>query len=187
MRIWFSTYYKKKMLAKSAGFRYNDCVFKMAEVWNGAVCHCAVSYTHLDVYKRQQLMAWTLGGKVTPCTASEYGKTAMTVDTENVLFKGLDRAQVGLMSHCDQITELPEGFVNAASTQTCPNAAMTNAARRLYATQFHPEVESTPNGTAIIRNFLYGVCGAAGDYNLHDLETVSYTHLPFSAAALKTI
>ena len=117
-----------------------------------------------------QLMAWTLGGKVTPCTASEYGKTAMTVDTENVLFKGLDRAQVGLMSHCDQITELPEGFVNAASTQTCPNAAMTNAARRLYATQFHPEVESTPNGTAIIRNFLYGVCGAAGDYNLHDLE-----------------
>ncbi len=117
-----------------------------------------------------QLMAWTLGGKVTPCTASEYGKTAMTVDTENVLFKGLDRAQVGLMSHCDQIIELPEGFVNAASTQTCPNAAMTNAARRLYATQFHPEVESTPNGTAIIRNFLYGVCGAAGDYNLHDLE-----------------
>ena len=61
-------------------------------------------------------------------------------------------------------------FVSAAATSACPNAAIENRERALYGVQFHPEVESTPNGTQMIRNFLYGVCGAVGDYNLHDLE-----------------
>lgn len=117
-----------------------------------------------------QLLAWSTGGIVTPCTFSEYGKTPMRVSTDCALFAGLDAAQVGLMSHTDQITSLPKGFRSVASTDNCPNAAIENAARRLYGVQFHPEVESTPNGTAIIRNFLYRVCGAAGDYNLRDLE-----------------
>ena len=74
------------------------------------------------------------------------------------------------MSHTDQVTALPAGFTSAAHTADCPNAAMQNPQRKLYGVQFHPEVESTPNGTAIIRNYLYEVCGAAGDYNLRDLE-----------------
>ncbi len=117
-----------------------------------------------------QLLAWSTGGTVAPCTVSEYGKTSMRADPACVLFSGLDAAQIGLMSHTDQITVLPEGFRSVASTDNCPNAAIENPARRLYGVQFHPEVESTPNGTAIIRNFLYRVCGAAGDYNLRDLE-----------------
>ena len=117
-----------------------------------------------------QLMAWTLGGKVATCATSEYGKTKMRVDTSSFLFEGLDAAQIGLMSHTDQIDVLPEGFVSIAHTETCPNAAMANYARRLYAFQFHPEVESTPNGTSMIRSFLYNACGAAGDYNLKNLE-----------------
>lgn len=117
-----------------------------------------------------QLMAWTLGGKVATCATSEYGKTRMRVDTSSFLFEGLDAAQIGLMSHTDQIDVLPEGFVSIAHTETCPNAAMANYARRLYAFQFHPEVESTPNGTSMIRSFLYNACGASGDYNLKNLE-----------------
>ena len=117
-----------------------------------------------------QLMAWTLGGKVATCATSEYGKTRMRVDTSSFLFEGLDAAQIGLMSHTDQIDVMPEGFVSIAHTETCPNAAMANYARRLYAFQFHPEVESTPNGTSMIRSFLYNACGASGDYNLKNLE-----------------
>ena len=36
--------------------------------------------------------------------------------------------------------------------------------------QFHPEVESTSRGTDMIHNFLYRVCGAEGDYDLHNLQ-----------------
>ena len=124
-----------------------------------------------------QLTAWSLGGTVAPCATSEYGKTAMEVDPACALFKGLSAQQIGLMSHTDQITVLPQGFTSVAHTASCPNAAMACPARKIYAVQFHPEVESTPNGSAHVllalsggRNFLYEVCGAAGDYNLKDLE-----------------
>ncbi len=117
-----------------------------------------------------QLLAWTMGGEVSPCSTSEYGKTKMTVDTDCPLFDGLDAEQMGLMSHTDQITRLPEGFIAAARTADCPNASIMNREKKLYGVQFHPEVESTPNGTKMIHNFLYRVCGAAGDYNLKDLE-----------------
>ena len=117
-----------------------------------------------------QLLAWSMGGRVEPCSFSEYGKTRMKVNPRSALFDGLSEDQIGLMSHTDQITVLPEGFDTVASTANCPNAAIENPAMRLYGMQFHPEVESTPNGTQMIRNFLYGVCGAAGDYNLRNLE-----------------
>ena len=117
-----------------------------------------------------QLLAWSTGGEVTPCRTSEYGKTRMTVDTSSVLFGGLCENQIGLMSHTDQITGLPAGFASVAHTDTCPNAAIACPERRLYGMQFHPEVESTPEGTPMIRHFLYEVCGATGDYNLKDLE-----------------
>ena len=116
-----------------------------------------------------QLMAYTLGGCVSPCTTSEYGRTAMQVDPACPIFSGLDAVQTGLMSHTDQISALPEGFRSAAYTKSCPNAAVWDPSRRLYGTQFHPEVENTPHGIDMIRNFLYSVCGATGDYDLSDV------------------
>ncbi len=118
-----------------------------------------------------QLIVYATGGEVKPCSVSEYGRTKVTVDTSSPIFKGLDKNQIGLMSHTDQVHALPEGFVSIASTGNCPNAAIASAEKRLYGTQFHPEVENTPNGTEIIRNFLYEVCGANGDYDIHDYET----------------
>ncbi|MBQ0135340.1 MAG: glutamine-hydrolyzing GMP synthase [Oscillospiraceae bacterium] len=118
-----------------------------------------------------QLLAWSVGGTVEACSnLSEYGKTDMIVDTESLLYKDMDENQIGLMSHTDQITVLPEGFRSIAHTDNCKNASIENIDRKLYGVQYHPEVESTPNGTQIIRNFLYNVCGALGDYNLKDLE-----------------
>ena len=117
-----------------------------------------------------QLLAFSVGGTVSPCNVSEYGKTKMKVDTSSPLYQGLDKEQIGLMSHTDQITVLPDGFKSVAKTDNCPNASIQNTKRKLYAVQYHPEVESTPNGTKIIRNFLYNVCKAKGDYNLKNLE-----------------
>jgi GMP synthase (glutamine-hydrolysing) len=118
-----------------------------------------------------QLIVYSMGGEVKPCSKSEYGRTKVTVDPSSPVFKGLDSHQIGLMSHTDQVHSLPAGFVSIASSDTCPNAGIADTKRRIYGTQFHPEVENTPNGTQIIRNFLYEVCKAAGDYDIHDYET----------------
>ena len=117
-----------------------------------------------------QLMAYSTGGTVSPCTVSEYGRTELTVDPSIPIFAGLAPQQIGLMSHTDQISRLPEGFFSIGRTANCPNAAIWNPGKRLFGTQFHPEVENTPNGTKMIRNFLYRVCGAAGDYDIRDVE-----------------
>lgn len=124
----------------------------------------------LGICYGMQLLSWSLGGEVTPCPSSEYGKTKMQVNTDSLLFAGLDPIQIGLMSHTDQVTKLPVGFKSVAHTVSCENAAIENAGKKLYGFQFHPEVESTPNGTAMIRSFLYSVCGAKGDYDLNNLE-----------------
>lgn len=124
----------------------------------------------LGICYGMQLLSWSLGGEVAPCSSSEYGKTKMQVNTDSLLFAGLYPIQIGLMSHTDQVTKLPVGFKSIAHTVSCENAAIENAAKKLYGFQFHPEVESTPNGTAMIRSFLYSVCGAKGDYDLNNLE-----------------
>jgi GMP synthase (glutamine-hydrolysing) len=120
----------------------------------------------LGICYGMQLMAYSLGGTVSPCDLSEYGRVTMEADTASPLFEGLSEHQIGLMSHTDQVTALPPGFAGIARTETCLYAAAADAKRGLYAAQFHPEVENTPNGTAMIRNFLYNVCGAAGDYDI---------------------
>lgn len=63
------------------------------------------------------------------------------------------------MSHRDAVAEAPAGFTVTASTDVCPVASMECAERRLYATQFHPEVRHTPHGDQLLRNFLFGICG----------------------------
>jgi len=70
------------------------------------------------------------------------------------------------MSHTDYVDSLPEGFERTATTKNCPNAAMQNADRKLYGIQFHAEVFHTQNGTRILRNFLYNVCGCTGDWTM---------------------
>ena len=124
----------------------------------------------LGICYGNQLLAWSVGGEVSPCAVSEYGKTKMKVNTFSPLFEGLKSEQIGLMSHTDQVTVLPKGFVSVATTGHCVNAAIENRERNLYGMQFHPEVESTPDCIRMIHNFLYNVCGATGDYSLRNLE-----------------
>ncbi len=120
-----------------------------------------------------QLMAHLLGGKVVPAqqdAAREYGKTETGFDTECRLFRGLPQTGITWMSHGDYMERAPEGFALTARSAACPNAAIADESRGFYGVQFHPEVEHTRNGTDMIRNFLFDVCRAAGDWTMEDYK-----------------
>ena len=120
-----------------------------------------------------QLMAHSLGGRVTAAqddSAREYGKTETWFDTSCRLFQSIPERSVTWMSHGDYMEKVPEGFALVAHSDACPNVAICDEARGFYGVQYHPEVNHTQNGTAMIRNFLYEVCGAKGDWTMGDYK-----------------
>ena len=116
----------------------------------------------LGICYGSQLMSYMLGGEVATAPVSEYGHTEVDVDTSSALFQNVDEKTVCWMSHTDYIAKIPEGFKIIATTPVCPVAAMECTERKLYATQFHPEVMHTKQGQQMIRNFVYNVCGCKG-------------------------
>ena len=120
-----------------------------------------------------QLLAQALGGQVTPAqadSAREYGKTETFFDAGCALFRGLPERSVTWMSHGDYMARVPEGFALTAHSAACPNVAIADESRGFYGVQFHPEVNHTEYGRDMLRNFLYAVCGAAGDWTMADYK-----------------
>ena len=123
-----------------------------------------------------QLMAHTLGGQVTAAqedTAREYGKTETFYDTACRLFKGLPEKGISWMSHGDYMAKVPDGFALVAHTAACPNVAIADESRGFYGVQYHPEVNHTEHGVDMIRNFLYEVCGAKGEWTMGDYKNTA--------------
>lgn len=120
----------------------------------------------LGICYGHQLMTQTLGGRVESADVREYGKTAVKLNKNNILFKDIEEHNISWMSHTDYVSEVPEGFVVTADTSECPVAGMANDLRKLYGVQFHPEVEHTPFGRKMISNFLFDVCGVKGDWTM---------------------
>ena len=106
-----------------------------------------------------QFMVHTLGGKVRPADKREYGHAEVDVVSDSVLFKGLAKKLAVWMSHGDEALELPPGFELMAKTHYAV-AGIQNVAKKWYAVQFHPEVHHTPQGTQILKNFVFQICGA---------------------------
>ncbi len=102
-----------------------------------------------------QWIAHALHGKVTPARVKEYGPTAITVShPQNSLFQHLPSDLTVWMSHGDEVSQLPEGFVTVASSKDCVNAAMMHAERQIYGIQCHIEVTHTEHGMDILKNFV---------------------------------
>ena len=120
----------------------------------------------LGICYGSQLMAYMLGGTVKTAPVSEYGKTLVKTDSTSVLFEGVSPETVCWMSHTDYIASVPEGFRAVADTPVCPVAAMECPEKKLYATQFHPEVMHTDEGKKMLENFVYKVCGCTGDWKM---------------------
>jgi GMP synthase (glutamine-hydrolysing) len=111
-----------------------------------------------------QFITHHLGGKVRSASRREYGHAEVElVDGANPLFDQLPASLHVWMSHGDEALELPSGFHLTAKTASAV-AGIASPDRRIWAVQFHPEVHHTKQGTALLRNFLFNICGAQPDW-----------------------
>ena len=120
----------------------------------------------LGICYGSQLIGMHFGGKVGRPESGQYGKTEIAYHTEHPLFAGMEENSICWMSHMDAVITVPDCFDILAATSTCPVAAYGCENKKLYGVQFHPEVMHTRNGTQILRNFLYNICDAAGDWTM---------------------
>lgn len=128
----------------------------------------------LGICYGSQLMAYLLGGKVATAPVSEYGHTVVEIDRkESAVFEGVSPTTSCWMSHTDYIEKAPDGFQVTAHTPVCPVAGMECAEKKLYAVQFHPEVVHTKEGTKMLSNFVYNVCGCKGDWKMDSFVETS--------------
>jgi GMP synthase (glutamine-hydrolysing) len=113
-----------------------------------------------------------LGGKVRSAPRREYGHADVEIEIgETPLFAGLPSTLQVWMSHGDEALALPPGFHRTAVSANAL-AAIANEERRIWAVQFHPEVHHTPLGPQLLKNFVFNICGARGDWTAaHFVET----------------
>ncbi|RPH57168.1 glutamine-hydrolyzing GMP synthase, partial [bacterium] len=120
----------------------------------------------LGICYGMQVMAHELGGGVEGSERREYGRAEIAILEPGRLFEGLSPRETVWMSHGDRVRDLPPGFVITAGTRNAPVVAFEDPERHCYGIQFHPEVSHTVSGGEILRNFLYGICGARGDWRM---------------------
>ena len=123
----------------------------------------------LGICYGMQLTAYLLDGKVEASAEREYGRAAIDVrSTGSALFDGTPAHQQVWASHGDKILREPPGFHITASSANAPIAAFENRERQCYGIQFHPEVTHSEAGTAILRNFLFGIAHCTPSWDLGD-------------------
>lgn len=109
-----------------------------------------------------QLVAKFFGGKVEKAPKREFGKAHLYVEKADGFLHGVRDGDIVWMSHSDKVLTLPRGFVALARSDNSPYAAIRNTKGTIYGVQFHPEVQHTPKGKRILRNFLYKICKLKG-------------------------
>jgi GMP synthase (glutamine-hydrolysing) len=128
----------------------------------------------LGICYGMQLLTTMLGGKVARATRREYGHAEVMIDERGGLLDRIDpeRTIDGLpafrvwMSHGDRIEALPPGFRAIGHSANSPIAVMADPRRRIWAVQFHPEVEHTPQGRALLGQFVHGACACGSGWTM---------------------
>ena len=116
----------------------------------------------LGICYGMQLLAQGLGGKVAPGSQREYGSAMVEIEKATRLLPA--GTYPVWMSHGDRVEVLPDGFLATAVSVGSPLAAAEDEQRRLYCLQFHPEVQHTPVGKEILKNFAEAICGVTPDW-----------------------
>jgi len=120
----------------------------------------------LGICYGMQVACQQLGGRVAAGAAREYGRVRLRISRAEGIFAHVPAETSVWMSHGDVVTEVADCFETIAATDLCPVAAVRHRTRPVYGVQFHPEVTHTPLGRQIVRDFLYDVCGCAGDWKV---------------------
>jgi GMP synthase (glutamine-hydrolysing) len=120
----------------------------------------------LGICYGMHFMVDALGGKVKRAEKREYGFAELHIQQQSALFSDVGPKTICWMSHGDSIESLPKGFQIAASTDNTEAAAAQHVQKRLYALQFHPEVNHTEKGARMLKNFLFDVCGCRPSWTM---------------------
>lgn len=130
----------------------------------------ALGLPMLGICYGMQRIAVDFGGSVIRSDRHEYGKAELFINKEHgnvsALFEGCEDGRVVWMSHSDRVDVLPEGFVPIAHSENSPFAAIANEAKKVYAMQFHPEVQHSVEGYLMLRNFAHKVCGVTEKWDM---------------------
>ena len=136
-----------------------------------------LGYPILGICYGCQTIAYLNDGNVSHADKREYGKTMVDVDTNSKLFKYVSKETQVWMSHTDFVSKLPSGFKVVAKTPSCPVSAMENEEKKIYALQFHPEVNHSLEGMQMLKNFVYDVCGCKGTWKMDDFAKTTIESL----------
>ena len=118
----------------------------------------------LGICYGMQWIAHTLGGQVRRAERREYGRAQLEIQNGSELFRDFPRQLKIWNSHGDHVLAVPAGFRVTGLTENAV-AAVEDPRRRIYAVEFHPEVRHTERGTDILRNFVFGICGARANWS----------------------
>jgi GMP synthase (glutamine-hydrolysing) len=129
----------------------------------------------LGICYGMQLACQVLGSEVKPGACREFGRAHCHILSADDLLVGVPEDTVVWMSHGDQVQSVDGDFIPLAATDSCPVAAVRHRSRPIFGVQFHPEVSHTPYGSKVLHNFLYGVCGCKGLWQIKSFidETVA--------------
>ena len=116
-----------------------------------------------------QLVAQQLGGTVARGDKGEYGRTRIRRIGASTLLDSLPESFDVWMSHFDAVSAAPPGFRVVASTEDAPMAAIEDAARRIYAVQYHPEVMHTEHGQILLHRFLHELAGIDASWTMESV------------------
>ena len=141
----------------------------------------------LGICYGMQFMIAALGGEVKRAKKREYGLAGLRVKKQENLFEKVRNETKCWMSHGDSITRLPKGFTIYASTENTRMAAIGHKKQRLYGLQFHPEVDHTPQGKQMLRNFLFNICGCKRSWNMKSFAREAIAQIQETVQSKKVI
>ncbi|MGL4383328.1 MAG: glutamine-hydrolyzing GMP synthase, partial [Bacilli bacterium] len=122
----------------------------------------------LGICYGMQLITKKLGGEVTKGEVKEFGKTSIET-SQSTLFKNTPSQQIVWMSHQDKVVSIPSSFTKVASSTNTEYVAFEDRNQNIYGIQFHPEVTHSEYGMDILKNFVYGICGLQGQWQMANI------------------
>ena len=141
----------------------------------------------LGICYGMQFMVDALGGTVKKATKREYGFAGLSIHNPENLFETIDQTATCWMSHGDSISKLPKEFIITASTDNTEIAAVENRDKHFYGLQFHPEVEHTPQGKQMLKNFLFTICGCKPNWTMKTFAKESIEQIKAQVGDKKVI